>query len=52
MQADNLEEIADNTSNGAMEANLENQAEADREAGETNAGATRSGADADGNSAS
>jgi len=51
MTADNLEMMADNTGNEALEANLENAADATREAGEENADATRTGADADGNSA-
>ena len=50
MTADNLEEAADNTSNDAMGANLENQADATRAAGD-NADAVRPSADADGNSA-
>ena len=51
MNADNLEDAADATENEALESNLENAADATREAGEENADATRTGADADGNSA-
>jgi hypothetical protein len=51
MQADNLEEVAGDVNNEAVEDNLQNQADATREAGENAADATREGADLDGNSA-
>lgn len=50
MQADNLEEVAGDVNNETVEDNLQNQADATREAGENAADATRDGADADGNS--
>jgi len=51
MQADNLEEAADNAPTEAGEDALENQADATRAEGENAADANRTGADADGNSA-
>jgi hypothetical protein len=51
MQADNLEEAADNAPTEAAEDALENQADATRAEGENAADANRTGADLDGNSA-
>lgn len=51
MQADNLEEAADNATTEGVEESLENAADAVEANGEAAADAVRDGADADGNSA-